>query len=131
MLLFSHVIEHIADDASALRKLRAWLAPGGVLLLLTPNEGCLFSQISRHVINPELKANTDHVHFYTRRKLKRLVRDAGFRILQMRGEVLHFPSYRHHMGLLRRGWGYTLLKIANFILPSQTAGWQLALEAQV
>ncbi len=129
VLIFSHVIEHIEDDAGALRHLRSWLAPSGVLLLLTPNEGCLSTRFDYRFVNRQLPAQTDHVHFYNRRSLRRLVKDAGFNILEMRGEVFYFPSYRHHLGLLRRRWGFALLRLARLLLPSQTDCWQLALEA--
>ncbi len=130
VLIFSHVIEHIDDDTGALRHLRQWLAPGGVLLLLTPNEGCMSTRFDYRFVNPQLPAQTDHVHFYNRRSLRRLVSDAGFNILEMRGEVFYFPSYRHHIGLLRRKWGFNLLRLARLLMPSQTDCWQLALEAR-
>ena len=128
LLVFSHVIEHLKDDAGVLNRLRTWLAPGGGLALLTPNEGCLLARLQKSVFDPWIAQTTDHVNCYTYRSLRRLVTEQGFTIKLMRGEVFTFPKYRFHMALLRRRWGYAFLRIANLVLPRQTSGWQLFLE---
>ncbi|MHC4842020.1 MAG: class I SAM-dependent methyltransferase [Planctomycetota bacterium] len=130
LLIFSHVLEHIDDDMTALSGLRRWLAPGGVIALLVPNEGCLFSRIRMGWIDPWIREQTDHVHFYTRRSLKRLCREAGFQVSASRREVLTFPGYRFHMGFVRRAWGYRLLRTLDYILPSQTSGLMFLLESK-
>jgi hypothetical protein len=127
-VIFSHVVEHLTDDLGALKQIRAMMHPAALLALLTPNEGCRLTRLGRKFIDPHLAAQTDHMHFYTRSSLRELVRKADYRVLSMRGEVLGFPSYRVHMSLLRRSWGYRLLRLANFLLPSQTSGWQVMLE---
>lgn len=128
LLIFSHVIEHIEDDVGALSALRGWLAPGGKVALLAPNEGCLFARLGREYFDPWIKEETDHVHFYTARSLKRVAERAGFRLLRLRREVLTFPKYRFHMGFLRRRWGYWFLRGAGCLLPCQTSGLQMLLE---
>jgi SAM-dependent methyltransferase len=129
LLIFSHVLEHLRDDLAALRALRGWLAPSGLCVLMTPNEGCLFARLRNRVLDPWILSETDHVQFYTKRSLRRRVREAGFRPLLWRGEVLTFPKYRFHMGLLRRRWGYLLLRAAHFALPWQTSSHMLLMEA--
>jgi len=64
IIFFNHVIEHIRDDASALATAHRILAPGGLLILGTPNEGAWWWQRA-YRRSPETLATTDHVHFYT------------------------------------------------------------------
>jgi SAM-dependent methyltransferase len=61
------VIEHVRDPAGLLANLRRWLAPGGRLLLSTPN-GFFF--------DPHHK-NPFHVREYTWRELDAMVRESG------------------------------------------------------
>lgn len=129
LLIFSHVIEHIQDDVAALSVIRSWLAPGGLCALLAPNEGCLVARLGRRWVDPWIQKETDHVHFYSGRSLRRVIRQAGWRVLEHAGEVLTVPSYRIQMGLIRRGWGYALLRGLHFAAPCQTTGHMFLLEA--
>jgi SAM-dependent methyltransferase len=69
VVLLLDVLEHIDDDAAALRGLRAVLRPGGVLLITVPAFQFLWSQ--HDVVN-------EHRRRYTRRALARRLRRAGF-----------------------------------------------------
>lgn len=129
LMIFSHVIEHIAQDVAALAAIRSWLAPGGLCAFLTPNEGCLVARAGRKWVDPWIARETDHVHFYSSRSVRKLIRAAGWRVLRHSGEVLTLPSYRIQMGLLRRGWGYGLLRGLHFLAPCQTTGHMFVLEA--
>jgi len=129
LIIFSHVIEHIRDDVAALTGIRSWLAPGGFCALLTPNEGCLVARKGRQWFDPWIARETDHVQFYTPRTLRRCVAESGWRVVWHSGEVLTVPKYRIQMGLLRRGWGFSLLRALHFLLPSQTTGHMMLLEA--
>jgi SAM-dependent methyltransferase len=78
----SEVIEHVADTARWLSEVRRVLAPGGTLLLTTPDHGrarLLLGGIERY--SPPLG---DHLHLYTRRSLRRLLRDFDFDQLSVR-----------------------------------------------
>jgi SAM-dependent methyltransferase len=68
-----NVLEHIEDDASALRDLRARLAPGGKLVLYVPAFAVLFSAMDRYV---------GHHRRYRRVALERLVRSADLRVVR-------------------------------------------------
>ena len=66
------VLEHIEDDRAFLEALRARLAPGGVLLLTTPNRLMSFSE------------NPYHVREYTAGELRELL-ESVFSEVQVRG----------------------------------------------
>jgi SAM-dependent methyltransferase len=75
VVLMLDVLEHIADDRSALRAARAVLRPGGTLLLTVPALAWLWS---RHdVVN-------EHHRRYHRRALHDVLRTAGFEVEAVR-----------------------------------------------
>ena len=82
VVFFNHVIEHIPDDSGALATVKRLLAPGGLLVLGTPNEGAWWWQLAYRRA-PDVRATTDHVHFYTAETLAGKVRAAGLDILEI------------------------------------------------
>jgi ubiquinone/menaquinone biosynthesis C-methylase UbiE len=72
----SEVIEHIADTARSLSEIRRVLAPGGRLLLTTPNHPRL--AIAVHGIERYSEPLGDHLHLYTMRSLGRVLGELGF-----------------------------------------------------
>ncbi len=121
VVYFNHVLEHIPDDRAALATVYRILAPGGLLVLGTPNEGAWWWQLAYRRA-PEVLATTDHVHFYTADTLVETMRHAGFLI----GEVRHIgwgPPDWQLDGRLRR---YKMLDdvfelIGKAILPRQAS----------
>ena len=110
-ITMAHVIEHLPDPLGALRQTHALLAPGGRLLVATPNDASLYERLwqARHrwagngMANPHVTLSwrngtwlrtparsngrglvefqiltTEHLYFFTRRTLGRLLRHAGF-----------------------------------------------------
>ena len=69
LLLATDVLEHVDDDAGALRELRRVAAPGAVLLVTVPAHPRLWS---------EHDAALHHVRRYRRPELLARVREAGF-----------------------------------------------------
>jgi SAM-dependent methyltransferase len=69
-----NVLEHIADDAAAMRRLFAWLRPGGRLLVYVPAFAVLFGPMDRKV---------GHLRRYSRAQLAALVAGAGFDIVRI------------------------------------------------
>lgn len=79
----SEVIEHVADTARWLSEVRRVLAPGGRLLLTTPDHSrlrLLLGGIGR--FSPPLG---DHLHLYDARSLRGVLNDFGFGSIDVRG----------------------------------------------
>jgi 2-polyprenyl-6-hydroxyphenyl methylase/3-demethylubiquinone-9 3-methyltransferase len=81
------VIEHVLDTAAWLSELRRVLRSGGVLLLSTPAHGrltLLRLALSRRAFAEHFEPRGDHLRFYSRETLSRLLEDFGFESLQVR-----------------------------------------------
>ncbi|MFL5859714.1 MAG: class I SAM-dependent methyltransferase [Solirubrobacteraceae bacterium] len=72
----SEVIEHVADTARWLSEARRVLAPGGRLLLTTPDHGRLRLLIGG--VERYSDPLGDHLHLYTARSLRELLDGFGF-----------------------------------------------------
>jgi len=78
----SEVIEHIADTARWLSEVRRVLAPGGRLLVTTPDHGRLKLLIGG--IEPYSDPLGDHLHLYTARSLRELLHEFDFGAVSVR-----------------------------------------------
>ncbi len=78
----SEVIEHVADTARWLSEVRRVLAPRGRLLLTTPSHGRLRLLIGG--VERYSDPVGDHLHLYTARSLRELLRDFGFADISVR-----------------------------------------------
>lgn len=74
-VLCLNVLEHIPDDASALRAAHDLLAPGGHLLLLVPAHRLLYGEVDRRI---------GHERRYSRGPAAALARSVGFEVLTAR-----------------------------------------------
>jgi SAM-dependent methyltransferase len=72
----SEVIEHVADTARWLSEVRRVLAPRGRLLVTTPSHGRLL--VAAGGVERFSEPLGDHLHLYTRRSLRTLLREFGF-----------------------------------------------------
>lgn len=77
LVLSAHAFEHIPDPSAAAAAVYTALEPGGYLLLLVPDDSDL--------------CNPDHLWFWNRVTLKRLLLSRGFSVerLEMRRRVAH------------------------------------------
>ncbi len=80
-------IEHVVDTAAWLSEVRRVLRSGGSLLLSTPAHGrlqMLGLALSARRLDEHFDPRSDHLRFYTRRTLTRLLKDFGFERIQLR-----------------------------------------------
>ncbi|MGA2320076.1 MAG: class I SAM-dependent methyltransferase [Solirubrobacteraceae bacterium] len=81
------VIEHVADTSAWLSEVRRVLRAGGSLLLSTPAHGRLTRlrlAFSTRAFEDHFDPRGDHLRFYTRGALGRLLEDFGFEDLDVR-----------------------------------------------
>lgn len=97
------VLEHLADPHAAVAEIGRILRPGGRLVLSTGDAGSLVARLS----GPRWHLYTlpEHLFFYGRRSLRRLLADHGLRVEHMRAEG---SSYR--VGYLWERLRKTLLR---------------------
>jgi len=86
VVIAGDVIEHLAKPLDALRAIDSVLRPGGQLLLSVPNFGHWYPRlrVAFGVFGYDRRGILDdtHLRFFTRSTLRRLVRTAGFDVLQ-------------------------------------------------
>jgi SAM-dependent methyltransferase len=107
-IVMRHVLEHFRDPAASLERLAQALAPGGILVLATPNVGSLPARLLGR--DWEWMAPPAHLHLYTARGLKLAQERAGFEVLRTwtrRGDARPFS-----FGLVRALAARTGIKAA-------------------
>jgi len=129
VVLCSHVLEHIQEDVVAMRELARIVAPGGLVIVAVPNEGCFFARLRNHVIQRSILRTTDHVHFYTADTLLSRLAEADLYPIR---PVAREGSFMPHLGVLTRlremRFGRALIELLARLLPNQAAGLVVALK---
>jgi SAM-dependent methyltransferase len=104
------IIEHLVDPDHLLEEIHRVLAPGGFLVLTTPNLAALHNRLAlllgyqpfpmgvslRHnlgrVCEPAAPQSLDHVRVFTLRSLLLLLRRHGFTVVTLRGAGAQLPG---------------------------------------
>jgi 2-polyprenyl-3-methyl-5-hydroxy-6-metoxy-1,4-benzoquinol methylase len=123
IVLCSQVIEHIPQDDSLLEEAAEVLKPGGLLILGTPNEGCLMARLRNCLFEREVLRQTDHVHFYREPAIRHKIEAAGFTIQEVMRENWFFPHQRINHYLIKRHWGFRVMAWLSKVFPPRTAGY--------
>lgn len=99
-----HVIEHVDDPVRVVSRIAAWLAPGGVLALETPNLDSLDARSFARTFWGGYHIPR-HWNLFTPRTLERLMRAAGLEVIRTRYQTGHsFWMYSvHHSARYVRG----------------------------
>lgn len=114
------VLEHLRDPVEAVRKIRNRLRDGGILVLEVPNQEGLLDRAAgvayRLGWRKPVSAlyNLHHLFYFSVRSLSRLLRDAGFGILEIGQDSTYVGRVTFETRLLK--WGsWTLLKAGQLL----------------
>lgn len=112
LIVLQQVIEHVADPLGIMRTLASWLAPGGVVVLETPNLGGWDYRLFRQRLWGGYHFPR-HWVLFTRASLRRLAEAAGLEVVEQRSLMsLSFWSWSIHHWMLDRGWPRPLVRLA-------------------
>ena len=95
-----HVLEHLSDPASVIKKLNKVLKPGGNLIISVPNFGSLQSKISgKHWFHLDLPRHTYH---FTLEVLSEILKTSGFEVRQVSTKSFDQGIYGFIQSVLNR-----------------------------
>jgi SAM-dependent methyltransferase len=77
-VLMGDVLEHLTRADDALERIRGWLAPDGVLILLLPDAG---SRLARLLGRRWWAVVPTHVHYFTQNSVARMLDRHGFEVV--------------------------------------------------
>jgi 2-polyprenyl-3-methyl-5-hydroxy-6-metoxy-1,4-benzoquinol methylase len=100
VIVSCHVIEHVPDPASFVRKAYDLLKPGGNLILETPAYDSLMFKLLRH---RERSMRCDgHLFFFTKKTLSGLVEKCGFKVIKHEkvGRTLTLDRLFYNFGII-------------------------------
>jgi len=106
LIIMSQVLEHIPDLAEVLPRVRAWLAPRGILAVAVPNFDWVLVKLLRTRERGCLWV-PEHVNYFTRGGLFRLLERFGLRVLAYR-QVSRIPYNCVSRRLRLRGYTRTV-----------------------
>jgi len=112
----SHCLEHFPRPDLVLRKVKRILKEDGILVVEVPNEENmrlrhLVADILRgHRHKPSYEEAIQHLYYFTKRSLQRLIENTGFRIRFIRIEGLGSPG-RLDIRVRRKNWKIRLLTL--------------------
>lgn len=107
-MILSEVIEHLPDDAAALREARRVMRPAGVLAITVPNSHYPFLWDPPNFARERLGLGhfengfwsgiwTDHQRLYTPEALTSLVASCGFEVTDVHLETRYSLPFAHHL----------------------------------
>ncbi|MCX6811167.1 MAG: class I SAM-dependent methyltransferase [Candidatus Berkelbacteria bacterium] len=94
LIIMHHVLEHLYDPKTMIKKIKRWLKKDGILLLAVPN----FNSLSVKIFK-EKAFSLDvprHLFQFTPNNLKKLIEGSGFKI-----KALNYFSLVHNMVIFR------------------------------
>jgi 2-polyprenyl-6-hydroxyphenyl methylase/3-demethylubiquinone-9 3-methyltransferase len=121
LVMACEVIEHVAHGDRMLGHLRRFLAPGGTLLLTTPNGAYFRSKLRTHsqvtdfeaLEGLQFKPDADgHLFLYTAEELEAVCRKAGFTSCEVEFSITPFLSGHCGMRFLPSGPGMARLYLS-------------------
>ena len=127
VIFFNHVLEHIPDDARALREVRRILKPGGLLILGVPNEGAAYWQLA-YRLQPKSRETSDHRHFYTAESVAAQCKAAGLTVQRTHPIGWGVPHWTLDAIVRRFKWvDDAFEKLGRALIPDQATSLYLLL----
>ena len=104
------ILEHLEDPMSFLRACRETLAPGGTLVLSTPNPNSFIERLLTITLSRRFFYTNDHVMLFPQRWLIRMLERSGFSDVRLYSGGFPVPP----LGLIRfpRAWCYQTIASA-------------------
>jgi SAM-dependent methyltransferase len=110
LVLCSEVLEHIPDTARAITGIRRVIAPGGLLIVSTPQRHSLMELACKLAFMPgvinlvrrvygEAVFETGHINLMTERQLTQALKKAGFHLRQQFKSGLYLPLIAEFAGI--------------------------------
>lgn len=84
VVCLSSVLEHLPAAAATLERIKTWLAPGGLLFVMVPDA----ENFGADMKEPFLEFSVEHIKFFTRSSLERLMANAGFSLEQQQCDAV-------------------------------------------
>jgi len=86
-IVAGEIIEHVPNPGGMLTNMRQFLAPGGHLIVTTPNAFSLRKQL--RVMTGKESVHRDHICYFSHRTLAQLLRMSGYEVIQQSNVALH------------------------------------------
>ena len=113
------IIEHVNNLGLVLSGIKKVLAPGGVLIITTPNALAIKRVLGALFLRQE-RNNPDHMYFFSPMNLWQAANRFGYHITEMHGFMYHAPGDRmNRMGNM--GAGIIMNISRNFALADELA----------
>jgi 2-polyprenyl-3-methyl-5-hydroxy-6-metoxy-1,4-benzoquinol methylase len=109
-----NVLEHVKEPANLLEQMRERLAPGGFLVVTTPNPTCIHRRL-RGLNKWNMVCPPHHINLFTRAALQELLARQGFDVLEYSTLSTYINSVRKidTQGLMLRRAAFQALKTAH------------------
>ncbi len=98
-IIMAHILEHVKDSVSILKKAKSWLKENGKIHIIVPNARSLHRRVGQKmgIIKKlddfsKLDRKIGHRRVYTKEKLRKDVRKAGMKVVSEYGIFLKFLS---------------------------------------
>lgn len=126
IVILNHVLEHIKEDVLLLKNIHRILKENGLLILGTPNEGCLLAILRNRLLQSWILKSTDHVQFYTKKTILNKLNAAGYSVIDHRTISFFVPHTKISEIVAGSLFGYKTLNMLRLIFPSQAGSLYFA-----